>query len=160
MDETSWLAGLLEGEGCLRVTRQGPRSWGSAWLALAMTDKDVVERAAAMMGAKSISAHVGKGHYKTMYQAVISGKKAIGVMQRVLPYMGERRTCAIRDAIDHEADKPRPEGQTPSNSAKLSIAAVLDIRTSAERGGQIAKRYGVSPSTVSMIRKRKIWAHI
>ena len=160
MDETPWLAGLLEGEGCFRVSHGGPRSWGSAWLCLAMTDKDIVERAAAIMSAKSVLCHISKGNFKPVYSAVLSGKKAIAIMQRVLPYMGERRTCAIKDAIDHEAEKPKPEGHSPSNSAKLTVEEVLAIRASTEKGREMAKRYGVSEAAVSMVRKRKSWTHV
>jgi hypothetical protein len=44
--------------------------------------------------------------------------------------------------------------------AKLTDAAVRDIRTSDQSGLALAARYGVSPSLVSLVRRRKAWTHI
>jgi hypothetical protein len=44
--------------------------------------------------------------------------------------------------------------------AKLTEEIVRTIRTSTERGVDLAKRYGVSKATITDIRKRRSWAHI
>ena len=44
--------------------------------------------------------------------------------------------------------------------AKLNDAAVLDIRTSTERNGVLAERYGVKAVTISAVRHRRLWAHV
>lgn len=44
--------------------------------------------------------------------------------------------------------------------AKLTESDVLAIRASEDLGTELAKRYGVSPATISMVRTRKIWAHV
>lgn len=43
-----WLAGLLEGEGCFSVRQDGQRR--SPKVLINMTDKDVIERVAALVG--------------------------------------------------------------------------------------------------------------
>lgn len=49
----------------------------------------------------------------------------------------------------------RPGEQHPM--AKLTADQVRAIRVSGERGVRLAERYGVSPATVTLIRKRKTW---
>ena len=44
--------------------------------------------------------------------------------------------------------------------AKLTDEAVREIRSSDELGKALAERYGVSPSLITLIRKRKAWTHI
>lgn len=47
--------------------------------------------------------------------------------------------------------------------AKLTEAVVLDIRARAaagERQSALAREYGVTPTTVSFVVKRKVWAHV
>ena len=46
--------------------------------------------------------------------------------------------------------------------AKLTDAAVLDIRARYRRGNglALAAEYGVSPSLISLIVRRKAWTHI
>jgi hypothetical protein len=54
---------------------------------------------------------------------------------------------------------PRPQGEKHGCS-KLKAADVVAIRQSDERGKDLAKRYGVTPSTISNIRHGKSWSHI
>ena len=44
--------------------------------------------------------------------------------------------------------------------AKLTASDVLEIRSSKRKGSELASSLGVSRSTISMIRNRKIWAHV
>ena len=46
------------------------------------------------------------------------------------------------------------------NTAKLTEADVIEIRTSTESGNKIAKRKGVTQALVSAIRTRKVWKHV
>ena len=44
--------------------------------------------------------------------------------------------------------------------SKLTADAVLEIRTSKLSGVELARKYGISPTTVCDVRKRRIWDHI
>lgn len=44
--------------------------------------------------------------------------------------------------------------------AKLADADIRAIRSSAEAGVHLAKAYGVTPTTISDVRNRRIWKHI
>ncbi len=91
--EAAWLAGLLEGEGCFsRGVRSGPK------VQLQMTDRDVVARAAALIGGNGkISAYDRSPNRKVIYRVNVQGEAAIRVMMAVYPLMGERRRAKIRD---------------------------------------------------------------
>lgn len=63
------------------------------------------------------------------------------------------------NSADMELDQTRRRGERSSNS-KLTAEIVLSIRASNERGCDLAKRYGVSQATISLVRHRKVWGHI
>lgn len=64
-----------------------------------MTDKDVVERAAALLKC-SVKATPGrKAGHKPIYRAQIAGPHAIGWMQILYTLMGERRQAKIREIL-------------------------------------------------------------
>ena len=66
-------------------------------------------------------------------------------------------------AWQNEADK-REHGTAMigerHHQAKLTEQDVRAIRASAEAGALLARRYGVTPSAVCSIRKRRTWAHL
>ena len=167
-DDILWLAGLLEGEGWFGVMnapwqREGAGvGYGIAAISLNMKDRDVVWRAAVLMGAtRIVEVNPKKSHWSTTYQIKIVGQKATRVMMALLPHMGERRSIQIKDAIDHEAGKPERHQRGESNvNAKLTADQVRRIRVSGKRGVDIANELGVSQATVSLIRHRKTWPKV
>lgn len=52
-----------------------------------------------------------------------------------------------------------PRGEAHPTS-KLTEQQVLEIANSTERGVVLAKRYNIGQTSVSMIRKRKVWKHL
>ena len=104
LSEIAWLAGLLEGEGCFTFSK-GPD------VVLKMTDKDVVERAASLMGAKVIARDPKNIKWKRTYCASIHGYQAIAWMLTIYPFMGERRKEKIIENIGQmEKDKAATKG--------------------------------------------------
>lgn len=94
-DDVIWLAGLLEGEGAFDLHRgKYPR------VRLAMTDRDVVGRAATLMGC-SIRLSLRPAPYQPIWHAEVSGQKAVTVMRAILPFMGARRSGRIASVLGH-----------------------------------------------------------
>lgn len=88
-----WLAGLLEGEGTFDLHRgKYPR------VRVAMTDRDVVGRAATLLGAR-VRLSLKPSPYKSTWHAEVSGAKAVAVMEAVLPFMGSRRSGKIAEIL-------------------------------------------------------------
>src|ERR1700693_182960 len=93
-DDLMWLAGLLGGGGYFGYLKAGPQ------VKVTMSDKDVIDRAAILLKATRVREDKPtKEHYKMCYTASITGYNAERVMEMILPYMGVRRSEAIRDAL-------------------------------------------------------------
>lgn len=88
-----WLAGLLEGEGTFDLHKQKyPR------IRVGMADRDVVGRAATLMGS-SIRMSISTVGNKAMFHAELSGAKAAEIMWLLLPHMGTRRSAKIGEIL-------------------------------------------------------------
>jgi hypothetical protein len=101
--ETAWLAGLLEGEGSFIVTsKKRERAYGT-WqqitvrIQIAMIDRDVIGKVAALLGTGVWKKAPSDPKYQMQYATHASGPRACAVMTSVRPYMGSRR----REQIDH-----------------------------------------------------------
>lgn len=92
-DDLIWLAGLLEGEGAFDAQRGK-----YARIRLAMTDRDVVQRAATLMGTSNrLSLHPAPA--KPTWHAEVQGARAVDLMRLLLPFMGARRSAKIAEVL-------------------------------------------------------------
>ena len=89
-EETAWLAGLLEGEGCFAMG-------SGVQVILAMTDEDIVRRAAVLMGDTRVTVR-DRAPYKPQWKSVAYGTEAERVMRAIRPYLGSRRGAKV-DAL-------------------------------------------------------------
>lgn len=99
--DLAWLAGLLEGEGYFGTinNRVSGKIYRYPRIGVAMTDRDVIEKVAALWGTK-IQTLKPRGVSKlTSYRITLVGSRALEWMKLVLPYMGSRRTDQIENAI-------------------------------------------------------------
>ena len=94
--EIAWVAGVLEGEGWFGITRYGPR------LQLKMTDLDVIETVVETTGGcGSIrKASAARERRKAVWSWHLSGSAARLLMERILPFMGNRRAARIKEILD------------------------------------------------------------
>jgi hypothetical protein len=101
--DLAWLAGLLEGEGhfAKEARTQRGQPYINVYVVLRMTDLDIVDRAAAIMGRCSRGTQRRSNkNWKTIFYAKASGHAAARLMTRLLPLMGTRRSAKIREALD------------------------------------------------------------
>ena len=100
-----WLVGLLEGEGWFGVSRGRYPA-----VQVSMTDRDVVARAAALLGTK-VRVQPTRPGTKQAWTAQVYGYRAAELMRAFQPHMGERRghriaaILAAWDATDHKMPK-------------------------------------------------------
>lgn len=95
--DIAWVAGLIEGEGYIgnHYDNEYPR------IAIAMTDLDVLIRAAEILGATTVrTKKLCKGGVKPQFHVRIGGRLAIEWCMTIYPLMGERRQERIRELID------------------------------------------------------------
>ena len=91
-----WLVGLLEGEGSFYV--KVDKGYKYPAIALNMTDRDVVDRAAALMGATVFRLKHGKN--KDSFQCRVQGGRALLLFGKLQPHMGKRRQRQIAQTLD------------------------------------------------------------
>lgn len=113
-EQTAWLAGLFEGEGCILHTRVKPpksrRTNGETArrLAISMTDEDVIRRVHAITGVGAVKIHPRRHGWKTAYVWQCCRWADIErILTAILPYLGERRSAKARALL---ADPPNPVG--------------------------------------------------
>lgn len=143
-DETSWLAGLLEGEGSFMIGP--PSSPNRPCISIQMTDEDVIMRVSRIFGVKPLKLQRGieKG-WKPSCMIHLRGKRAIELMRIVFPYMGNRRKKQIERAI---------QSYKPDNRF-LTVEEVMAIKKRLSKGETVsilAKEYNVCGPTISKIK--------
>src|SRR5215208_4435928 len=99
----AWLAGRLEGEGYFGTitNRVGGYAYRYARVGVSMTDADVVDRVAALWEASVHEVKPSGVSKKVTYRCLLVGTRAVHWMERLYPFMGERRRAQI-DAALHE----------------------------------------------------------
>lgn|SRR5690606_7769933 len=119
-----WLAGLCEGEATFDLHRgKYPR------VRLAMTDRDVIGRAALLLGA-SIRVTFRPAPNKATWHTELSGTRAAEIMRQLLPHMGARRSAKIAEILGHwelsgksVSGVPGPRLSRPPAVAKIAPLA-------------------------------------
>jgi len=93
--DIAWLAGLIEGEGSFIWGKTTPT------ISVQMSDKDVLERAAKLMGVEVRGPRFPKGKptYKPIWAIYLAGPQAVGWMLTLYSFMGERRRAKIEDNL-------------------------------------------------------------
>jgi hypothetical protein len=146
-----WLAGLLEGEGSFM--RPAPSAPRLPIVRVSMTDRDVVEHAARLMGV-SVCRHQlseAKPYYKDVWIATAKGTRARNLMLLVRPHMGYRRKEQIDRALSGNVF-------LPGDGPKISMKQAQQIRrrfASGESAAKLAAEFGVSKSLVYRIKYGK-----
>ena len=96
---TSWLAGLLEGEGTFSMNGTYPT------ISVNMCDRDVISRAAALMALdetrvwEPFDARDEARGWSRSYATAVTGARAAELMRTLRPLMGSRRRAAIDRAL-------------------------------------------------------------
>ena len=103
MKSIEWAAGLFEGEGCI-YTRKGSKNALRHTLDINMTDKDVIEDFAEVVGAKVLGPYnppTAKSNHKEFWRVTIGSKSEVKrVLSMLLPYLGQRRAYKALNCLD------------------------------------------------------------
>lgn len=107
-----WLAGILEGEGCFCYQC-------SPGIRVGMTDKDIIERIASLIGHNVRGPYKYRVNKKPVYYTEIWGSKAISWMMTLYCLMGNRRKERIKEIVTRWR-------LAPTKAHKLGTARVND----------------------------------
>lgn len=150
--ELAWLAGLLEGEGSF--SKAPPSESNRPRISIQMTDEDVIKRVATIFGVAYIyPRRFTDDNWKQSFQVVLRGKKAIELMRRLRPHMGERRTKRIDEVISSYIDRG-------ADIAKLTDDSVRDIRTKRISMRKFAELYSVAKGTIQRVQQRRYYKSV
>jgi hypothetical protein len=153
-EQLAWLAGLLEGEGSFM---KGPPSKpGAPCVAVSMTDRDVVERAAALMGVSCQGPYLRKNLkvWKPYYMATVRGYPAADLMKLLRDHMGARRRAQIDAAMATFSVKHRQ---------KIQKSRVLEIKVMLAEGRgdrEVARHFRCAHSLIGRIRRGESYAQV
>ena len=147
-----WLAGLLEGEGSfLTAPPSAPRSPA---LQVSMVDRDVIERAGALLGSSVAVIPARREGWRTAYSVRVRGRPAVLWMRRLRPLMGARRRGQIDRALaSHGSDPTRRLDDQRATQALEGLAG-------GESVGDVAKRFGCSVWCIYDLRLGRTHRHL
>ena len=105
--DLGWLSGIIEGEGCFYCKtstsklNDGVYCYPLSGFAVMSTDKDVMIRLSSLLGLNLRGPYYKETEKirKVVWSVQITGSKAIVIMQKFYPYLGERRKVQIDEAI-------------------------------------------------------------
>lgn len=101
--DVGWLAGIIEGEGCILIDRKYPA------IKIGMTDRDVMERVALLLhsAAGRTRKDIGplmkvqrRPNRLEIYTTVVYGTRAIQWLMTLYGLFGQRRRARARQAIE------------------------------------------------------------
>ena len=101
--EIAWLAGLLEGEGSFG--NYSKKTMVDLRLQLSMSDRDVIAKAAKLLGKENIYTYdrFGQKNYRSNHKPLhvlqVRGYAAARTMEAILPFMGIRRRTKILELL-------------------------------------------------------------
>lgn len=92
--EISWLAGLLEGEGCFSPAN------GTVTISVGLADLDVMQRVCALFGNSTLYKPKRRSpKHKQLYYTSIHGKRAAAWMMTLYSLLGSRRRAKIVEGL-------------------------------------------------------------
>lgn len=164
LSDLAWAAGLFEGEGSFYLHTSGKDGKNVYCKAsLGMTDQDVVERFASIVGFGAIYTNQlksGKTNYKW---AVASFEYVQAVVCLLWSQLGERRKAKAIEILRIDTHMFIPHGATRPGPMKLNVKQVKEIRrrsSSGETNKAIGISLGVDPSTVSDVKNFVSWKNV
>jgi len=92
--ELAWLAGMVEGEGCIQWTKSG-----SPHIHISSTDKDVLEKCGRIVRRDVYGPITKATAKKPQYAVRLYGPMAASWMMTLYPMLGERRRSKVREVL-------------------------------------------------------------
>lgn len=130
-EQTNWVAGLLEGEGCFvnapRKHKSNKQIGTSGLVKLTMTDADVVFDFAELVESRISVLKEAPPRQKTAYAVQVSGVRARQLMEKILPLMHTRRAKKIIEILIVPTWGFPDSSKDAARSARLRLTGNLDM---------------------------------
>jgi hypothetical protein len=103
----AWVAGLFEGEGSFDVKISKRKTYHNEYLRmqLSSTDEDVIEKLYSYVGVGTVHGPYANCRNdglerKSYWHWTVSGSKALILAQKLLPFLGKRRTEKLEELLE------------------------------------------------------------
>lgn len=104
----AWLAGIVEGEGCItwgRSDSKYPGKANSIRLHVGMSDCDVIDRVARLLGTRALGPYAASKKQqdncprKVQWRAIVTQDLAASWLMTLYPLLGDRRRAMVRETL-------------------------------------------------------------
>ena len=132
-------------------------------LSISMTDLDVIEKVARLLGVRYVHNRLDLRNpkWKRAYTVSINGKRTAELMKLLSPHMGMRRRDQIQKALDsHDPDISRQKMTPETVLALREELSSYSGRLPAGKLVELSAKYGISRNGVRRIRIGKDWKHL
>jgi hypothetical protein len=146
--DIAWLTGLLEAEGMFTMSGR------SITILVNMTDRDIIERAAALIGGQVYDLPI-RPRRKPVWRAQLKGPHAAGWMMTMYAWLGTRRQRQVERALSEWLAMPYVR---ISPDIERSIVAAWEA--GARNKSALGRRFGVSRDTVYAVLVRQGDLHV
>ena len=131
----TWLSGLMEGEGTFGINESSSKRYENSTsppaptFSISMTDEDVIDKVAEMLGKKPFSPKRKTVKDKKVYTVSTESRPVLAyLLPLLLPHLGERRATQVKKQIDLlDKYKIWYEEGGRSKQAKLGYNAGLGV---------------------------------
>lgn len=114
IEDLAYLAGLIDGEGCISIFQRSDSNSLKATLTIAMTDRAPLDWASETFGAKVYEKRVtgaAENGWKQCYVWLVSTQKAAEILRNVLPFLKvKREQAALLVELADIRERHRAEG--------------------------------------------------
>jgi len=107
--DLAWLAGFIEGEGWIGITKHRKSNFfDTARVKITTTDEEIVKRIAIFWGRKVHAYENGPERIgtKTYYEVWLCGEAAVRFLVKIRPLLGSRRREQIDNVFNSKLSKP------------------------------------------------------
>jgi len=138
----AYLAGLVDGEGCITINHNKSERYYSGLLTIGMVDEDIVRWCHKFTGFGCIYKHTGKGNCQDSFIWTVRTRQAAVVLEKLLPYLRVKKLQAlIVLELQKHIYQNRPGYRRPLSSEELAYrhSLYLKIRSLHTKGVKICQ---------------------
>lgn len=131
-EDAAYIAGLVDGEGTITLTRKHRNENRQICVAISSTERNMLEFVKSVTGVGKItSKKTTQDHHKTSYAYYVSNRQALGLIEQIFPYLRSyKKKRAALVLKDYLRLTPRNGKYTPGMTQERNafIRSVLALK--------------------------------
>ncbi len=154
-ENLAWAAGLFEGEGSIYPPQNR--------ISLTSTDRDVLDKFLSIVGVGTIRerTHMGCLGKKKQWNWVCNKQEHTqAILAAFWHWLGSRRRTKAEQFFARMAKPAQIMRGARNGMAKITEDQAIEIFNSKEKPSELARRYGLTITSVCYLKEKKTWKHI